>query len=45
MPYKIKGRSVLVKRGKKWTVLKRHPTKAKAIAHLRALEKNVKHRG
>ena len=44
MPYKLKGRSVLVKRGKKWIVLKKHTTKAKAIAHLRALEKNVRHR-
>ena len=44
MPYKIKGRTVLVKKGKKWRVLKKHPTKAKAIAHLRALEINVEHR-
>jgi len=43
MPYRIKGRTVLVKKGKKWMVLKKHPTKAKAIAHLRALEKNTKH--
>ena len=44
MPYKIKGRSVLVKRDKKWIVLKRHPTKKEAIAHLRVLQKNVKHK-
>ncbi len=44
MPYKLKGRSVLVKRGKKWTVLKKHPTKAKAIAHLKALMAKVKHK-
>ena len=42
MPYKIEGTSVLVRKGKKWTVLKKHPTKRKAIAHLRALE--AKHR-
>ena len=44
MPYKVKGHSVLVKRGKKWRVLKKHKTKREAIAHLRALEINVKHR-
>ena len=44
MPYKIKGTSVLVKKGNKWTVLKKHKTKRKAIAHLRALEINVKHK-
>jgi len=44
MPYKIKGRTVLVKKGKKWLVLKKHPTKRAAIAHLRALEINVKHK-
>jgi len=44
MPYKVKGRNVLVKKGKKWMVLKKHPTKAKAIAHLKALEINVRHK-
>lgn len=42
MPYKLRGRTILVKKGKKWTVLKKHPSKKKAIAHLRALEANVK---
>ena len=44
MPYRIKGNSVLVKKGKKWRVLKKHSTKREAIAHLRALEINVKHK-
>jgi len=44
MPYRIKGNSVLVKKGKKWTVLKKHKTKREAIAHLQALEKNVGHK-
>jgi len=44
MPYKIKGRTVLVKKGKKWRVLKKHKSKKEAIAHLSALEINVKHR-
>ena len=38
MRHKIKGRNVLVKRGQKWTVLKKHPSKKEAIAHLRALD-------
>ena len=44
MPYKIKGRTVLVKKGKKWRVLKKHKSKKEAIAHLSALEINVEHR-
>ncbi len=45
MPYKLSrnGRSVLVKRGSQWRVLKTHPSRKKALAHLRALKANVKH--
>jgi len=32
----------MVKRGDKWVVLKTHATRAKALAHLRALKANVK---
>ena len=45
MPYKLSsnGKAVLVKRSSHWRVLKRHPSKKKALAHLRALKANVKH--
>ncbi len=43
MPYKRKGRTVYVKKGGKWKVKKTHPTVAKAEAHRKALEANVKH--
>lgn len=42
MPYKLSGKNVMVYKGGKWKVLKRHASKAKAIAHLRALKANVK---
>ena len=44
MPYKLSedGKSVMVKRGGKWVLLKAHVSKAKALAHLRALKANVK---
>jgi hypothetical protein len=38
MPYTLSGNSVMVKRRNKWVVLKVHPTRAKAQAHLRALQ-------
>lgn len=43
MPYRLQDRSVMVKRGNRWVVLKRHPTKAAALRHLRALKANVRH--
>jgi len=43
MPYRVKGSTVQVKRGTRWVVLKRHPSAAKAQAHLRALNANVPH--
>ena len=47
MPYKLSesGDAVMVKRSGKWTVLKKHPSHAKALAHLRALEINVEGHG
>jgi len=44
MPYKREGKTVYVKKGGKWQVLKTHETAAKAEAHRRALEANVKHK-
>jgi len=41
MPYKIKGNAVYVKRHEVWRLLKVHKTRAKALAHLRALNINV----
>lgn len=45
MPYKLSesGTSVLVKRGDRWVVLKRHPNKRKAKAHMQALNIHVHH--
>lgn len=37
IPYKIKGKNVLVKRGKKWVVLKKCLSKRDAIHLLREL--------
>ena len=42
MPFKLKGNFVMVKKRGRWEVLKKHPTRAKALAHLRALKINVK---
>lgn len=44
MPYKLSanGLCVMVKRKGKWAILKKHPTKASALAHLRALKINVR---
>ena len=42
MPYKLMGKNVMVQKAGKWTVLKRHATRAKALAHFRALKINVK---
>ena len=44
MPYKRVGKTVFVKRGGEWFTLKTHPSAAKAEAHRRALEANVKHK-
>lgn len=32
----------MVKKGGRWQVLKKHKTRPKAVAHLRALKANVK---
>jgi len=49
MPYKLSedGLAVMVKRrgSKRWVVLKRHKSKKKASAHLRALYANVEEAG
>lgn len=45
MPYKVKGRTVYVKRGGRWQKLKTHPSIEKAKEHLRALYANVPHAG
>jgi len=39
MPYRLStdGKSVMVQRNGRWLVLHRHPSHAKALAHLRAL--------
>lgn len=42
MPYKLQGSSVMVKRGGRWVLLKKHKTRTQAAAHLRALKANVK---
>lgn len=42
MPYQLRGTSVYVKRKGKWVLLKKHSTRAKALAHFRALKINVK---
>lgn len=41
MPYKTEGNKVMVKKDGKWKVLKEHPTKAQAVAHVIALKTNV----
>ena len=42
MPYKVSGTTVMVEKDGKWKVLKKHPTRAKALAHMKALYANVK---
>lgn len=42
MPYMLKGTTIMVKKGGQWQALKRHKTRAQALAHLRALKANVK---
>ena len=44
MPYKLSGNRVMVKRGRKWVVLKKHRSARAALRHLRALQKNVEHK-
>ncbi len=43
MPYKLSKdkKTVMVKRGGAWEILKRYPSKAKALARLAALKINV----
>lgn len=41
MPYKLDGDTVMVQRGKKWVVLKKHKNHKEALAHLKALYANV----
>ena len=42
MPYKVVNSAVMVQKGGKWVLLKRHESHEKALAHLRALHANVK---
>lgn len=42
MPYKVKGKTVYVKRGARWVSLKTHKTARAAKAHLTALNINVR---
>lgn len=44
MPYKATGKTVLIKRGGRWVVLKRHQSEAAARRHARALNANVRHK-
>lgn len=41
MPYRLQANCVQVQRSSGWETLKCHPTRARAVAHLRALEVNV----
>jgi len=43
MPYRIRGKTVEVKRSWGWGDLKTHPTAEKARKHLTALKRNVGH--
>lgn len=43
MPYRLAGSAVYVQRNGKWRLLKRHPTRAKALKHLAALKINTGH--
>jgi hypothetical protein len=45
MPYKVIGSTVYVKRNGRWQQLHRHANHGEAIAHLTALNINVKHKG
>jgi hypothetical protein len=42
MPYKVVNSAVMVQKGGKWVLLKKHESHEKALAHLRALYANVK---
>ncbi len=44
MPYKLRGRTVLVMRNGKWQKLKVHANVTNAKKHLAALNINVRHR-
>lgn len=44
MPYKASGKTVLVKKGRRWVIFKRHDSEAAARRHARALNANVKHK-
>jgi hypothetical protein len=45
MPYKVVGDKVMVQKNGRWQLLKKHPSHEKAVAHCRALEINVHHKG
>lgn len=49
MPYRLSdggdGNTVMKKEGGRWVKVKTHPTHSKALAHLRALQINVEHKG
>jgi hypothetical protein len=42
VPYRVVGQKVYVMKAGKWRLLKKHPTRAKALAHFRALKINVR---
>lgn len=44
MPYKRVGKKVMVLKDGVWKLLKEHPSKEKAFAHLWALRTNVEHK-
>jgi len=41
MPYKASGSNVMIKRGSKWVILKKHPNPEAARKHAAALNINV----
>jgi len=43
VPYRLRGKTVEVKRPGGWKKLKAHPTVKAAMQHLHALRANVKH--
>ena len=43
MPYRVVANAVQIQKDGKWSLLKRHESHEKALAHLRALQANVEH--
>jgi hypothetical protein len=41
VPYRLQGNAVQVERAGRWVTLKSYPTRAQALAYLRALYANV----